>query len=122
MALASKAGIIFSLFAVQFLTIRFAGHSFAKAILDSAPKQKIQLRLHVSALLFPVGVLIRPANIIRQQSRYHCRDCVLTAVLYRLCVIPALEFQHIQRAVHALELRFHVRLLRLKQRFALGIC
>ena len=68
-----------------------------------------------------MGAVVDCADVLRQLVGNHGGEFFLISVPDCLLIIPALEFQHIQSAVHVCDFRVHVGFPFLKHGLALGI-
>lgn len=62
-----------------------------------------------------MGVVVDCTDVLRQLVGNYGGEFFLISVQDCLFIVPAFEFQHIQRAVHSCELLLHMRLLPFKQ-------
>ena len=73
-------------------------------------------------VLFFVGAVVDCTDVLRQLVGNHGGEFFLISVPDCLFIVPAFEFQHIQSAIHACDLRFHVGFPFLKHGLTLRIC
>ena len=82
----------------------------------------LQLPCRCRRVLFFVGAGVDCTDVLRQLIGNHGGEFFLISVPDCLFIVPAFEFQHIQSAIHACDLRFHVGFPFLKHGLTLRIC
>ncbi len=107
---------------VKGVQLRFGGgcnHRFRGGAIHSCVA--LQLPCRCRRVLFFVGAVVDCTDVLRQLIGNHGGEFFLISVPNCLFIVPAFEFKHIQNAIHARDLRFHVSFPFLKHGLALGI-